>query len=93
MAGTFKPGQAGTNVIYFSSNGKAKVALVVGDPETITVNEVGGPNDGAVPAILNEGERHLVVFSPTGSVYIKHNVPEGQGPNTWTPLATVPSEA
>lgn len=94
MAGIYKPGQAGTHVIYFSSNGKQKVALVIGDQDTIEVNEVGGPNDGAVPALNGDNdERHLVVFSPTGSVYVKHNVPGGAEANHWMPLATVPAEA
>lgn len=67
-------GKLGTHVVYLSSNGKQKTALVIGDPSSIEVNEVGGPNDGAVPP-LADNERHLVVFSPTGAVYVKHNVP------------------
>lgn len=93
-------GKLGTHVTYFSSNGKQKTALVVGDPNSVVVTEVGGPNDGAVPP-LAENERHLVVFSPTGAVYLKQNVPVATTldadylpqPNHWVPQAAVPSEA
>ena len=53
-------------VQYTDSKGHAKAALVTGTPETIGASDV-------IPA-LEPGELHLMVFSPTGNHYARHNV-------------------
>lgn len=68
----------GTAVEYRDGNGRRKAAFVVGTPETIDPGtDVEAPESGAV---------HLVVFSPTGARYMSYNIPEGEGPHTFSVL-------
>lgn len=60
-----KLGQA---VEYFSTEGKPKLAFVLGTQATTAA-------DDRIPE-LSEGQAHLVVFSLTGKAYNRYNVPE-----------------
>jgi hypothetical protein len=73
--------QLGTAVEYRDSDGRRKAAFVVATPETMPEwdekSGIRGPIDGTV---------HLSVHSFTGTVYVKHNVAPGDGPETLTVL-------
>jgi hypothetical protein len=60
----------GQTVVY-NANGKQKVGLVVGTHESVNP-------DTSVEQPLPD-HAHLVVFSPTGSVYFRQNVPVFDG--------------
>lgn len=72
-----------TFVVYLSSMGDRKSALVIGTPDSIT--------PGTSVPVPAENERHLLVFSPTGNSYPKHSVPmatdlddpDGRTTNVW----------
>ena len=66
----------GTPVEYRDSNGRRKAALIVGTAESI--------DEGSSIEVPDEGHAHLAVFSPTGSRYMSLNIPEGEGPHTFT---------
>lgn len=83
--------QLGTPVQYIASNGKPKLAFVLGTPETIS--------EGTEIPTLSEGQLHLTVFSPNGNIYPRHNVPSAKSvednpefvtenglTNVWKPL-------
>lgn len=63
---TAKLGQV---VTYVGSAGTQKAAMVVGTAESVRPGT-------DVPA-LEGNEVHLTVFSVTGTVYMRHNVPNG----------------
>lgn len=56
---TVKSGELGQNVTYVSTKGYEKAAIVVGTPESIL--------DGHNYPTLEEGERHLLVFTLNGA--------------------------
>jgi hypothetical protein len=58
----------GQPVTYTDSRGYQKAAFVVG-----TSDSVQPGHDLPVP---DEGHAHLAIFSPTGAVYARHNIPE-----------------
>jgi len=62
--------QIATFVTYTDSKGHAKPALVTATPESIT--------EGTSLPGLNEGQAHLIVFSPSGRTYTKFNVPSAE---------------
>lgn len=66
----------GEMVTYRDHQGHQKVALVIGTTASITA-EAGVP-------VPDANSVHLSVFSPSGSRYAKHNIPEGDGPSTFT---------
>lgn len=70
----------GEIVTYRDSRGYAKAALVVGTQASIQAD--GPENDGT--EAVQDGAVHLTVFGPTGNRYTRHNVPEGDGPNTFS---------
>lgn len=79
VAASVKLGQA---VAYISTNGKQKLAFVVGTSDTIDSSD-------HVPSVESPAHAHLEVHSPTGNVYLRHNVPsadaaeEGQTVNVY----------
>ena len=62
----------GTTVFYNDTKGHKKMAFVTGTPETVV--------EGTRLPTLNEGELHLTVVSPSGSIYNRRNVPFGAVP-------------
>ena len=65
---------------YRDRHGRIKPALVTGTTETI--REVDAIASGlGIPA---PGNVHLLVFSPSGSAYAKYDIPQGEGPSTWS---------
>ena len=70
----------GEIVTYRDSRGYEKAALVVGTQASIKAE--GPENDGT--EAVKDGAVHLTVFGPTGHRYTRHNVPEGDGPNTFS---------
>lgn len=64
-------------VIYTDGNGFQKSALVVGTRDSI--------QPGTDLERPDKGSAHLKVFSPAGGAdYYRPNVPEGDGPRTFT---------
>ena len=59
--------QLGQNVTYISAKGQKKAALVIGTHESI--------EEGTSVPQPEEFALNLLIFSPTGSVYAKANVP------------------
>lgn len=74
----------GDKVQYADSQGKAKLAMVLGTQDSVGTDPED--EDASVPAV-QDGAAHLLVFSPTGNTYVRHNVPSGKGPNTFAPIA------
>jgi hypothetical protein len=69
-----------TGVEYRDRDGRRKAAFIVATPETI-----GDMYDAQSGTSRPEpGTVHLMVFSFTGNHYIKHNVPLGEGPTTFS---------
>ncbi len=70
----------GTAVEYRDRDGRRKAAFVVATPETID-----GDYDAqsGIPRPL-PGTAHLQVFSFTGNHYVKHSVPLGEGPTSFS---------
>lgn len=64
---TLRLGQA---VTYTDTRGRQKAAFVIGTNDSV---EPG--HDLPVP---EEGHAHLAIFSPSGQVYTRHNVPEAE---------------
>lgn len=62
--------QVGQFVQYKGSKGYPKAALVVGTPDSVT--------EGKDLPVPQEGHLHLLVFSATGAVYLRHSVPSEQ---------------
>lgn len=82
----------GDRVVYTDSKGFEKFAFVTGTQATVKVVDVVGEDDeddyhrgSSLPAV-GAGQAHLLVFSPTGNVYTRHNIPQGAGPNTFAPI-------
>ena len=69
----------GQSVEYRDSEGRLKAAIVTATPESID----GRDNQSGVTAPA-AGCAHLTVFSFTGGVYTRHDIPEGDGPRTFT---------
>ncbi len=73
--------QLGDTVDYRDRYGRVKAAIV-----TATAESMNGVSDAlsdlGAPAA---GSAHLTVFSFSGSIYAKRDVPEGDGPGTWSP--------
>lgn len=65
----------GKSVVYTDSQGLEKAALIVGTPESIT--------EGTEIPVPPLGTVHLKVEPPTGKPYIRHNIAEGNGPQTY----------
>jgi hypothetical protein len=66
----------GRGVTYRDSQGFEKAALVVGTRKSIR-------EDGQAQR-PEKGTAHLLILSVTGNRYVRHSVPEGEGPNTFT---------
>ena len=69
----------GDIVDYRDREGRLKTALVVATTESI----MGHDEHTGMPAPA-EGTAHLQVFSFTGDHYLKTDVPEGDGPLSWS---------
>ena len=70
-------------VQFKDHNGYLKAAIVTGNQQSIRND--GSAKDG-VPAIESPDELHLAVFSPNGSMEVRHNIRRGTGPGQWAPL-------
>ena len=70
----------GDFVNYTSTDGFTKLALVIGTRKSVA-------KDTAL-ARPEKGSAHLKVFSPTGQVYDRQSIPQGEGPGTFAPLKT-----
>jgi hypothetical protein len=69
----------GDTVEYRDKDLRVKAAIVTATPETIA-----GVDEKTGLAAPEEGHAHLTIFSFTGCVYSRHNVPMGDGPATWS---------
>jgi hypothetical protein len=57
----------GSDVTYTDTQGQQKYAKIVGTKDSIS--------EGTGLPTLSDDQFHIVVFSPAGSIYFRHNVP------------------
>lgn len=79
-----RPMQLGDRVIFRDHEGLPKAAIVTGTQETIDTRKAG--DGGQVPALADRDALHLQVFSPTGSMEVRHNIRPGPGAGQWSPV-------
>ena len=78
--------QLGETVIFRDHQGLPKAAMVTCTQETY--DQAKAQNGGnQVPRLDGQDELHLSVFSPTGSIEVRHGIRRGHGPGQWQPTS------
>jgi hypothetical protein len=80
------PARLGQHAIFRDHDGLPKAALITGTADTIDSERAS--RSGQVPPLHSPDEVHLQVFSPTGSMEVRHNIRRGTKPGQWEPDGT-----